>query len=272
MLNDFIPIIHNLSMDEHPGQEGITIVPLADAHYGSQEFNEVRWHKAIRRIYDDPHCFCVLVGDLIDNGLKNSVTNIYEATCSPRQQKEWLYQELKCLAEKGKILAAVGGNHERRSGREADDDPLYDVMVRLGIEDVYRSRIAFLLIRFKYSTDKFREDFAFAITHGAGGGMYIGSSANRAQTFGTMIEGIDCIITGHTHKPVAFPVSKIVFDTHSKYVKQKQYYVCVASSFLDYGGYPVEKMLAPAAQTTTEIKLRYWRTHEEPQKEVRVLQ
>ena len=266
MLHDFIPVIKKFPVADFP--HGITIVPLADAHYGSQEFNEVRWHKTIKRIYDDPNCFCVLVGDLIDNGLKNSVTNVYEQTVSPRQQKMWLMEELKPIANK--ILAAVGGNHERRTMKEADQDPLYDIMFSLNLESVYRQNICFLQVRFtREDNGHTRQQFAFAITHGAGGGQYIGSSANRVQNFGMAIEGIDCIITGHTHKPVTFPVSKLVFDASADTVKQKQFTVAVASSFLDYGGYPVRKLMTPTANAVTEIKLTY---NQDGYKELRVLQ
>lgn len=269
MLNDFIPIIHKLPITEHP--DGITIVPLADAHYGSKEFNSVRWHKAIKRIYDDPHCFAVIVGDLLDMGVKNSITSVYEQTATPREQKAWLREELKCIAPK--ILCACGGNHEARQLREVDNDPLYDVMVALGIENVYRQNICFMQVKFTYllqGREKQRADFCFAVTHGAGGGQYIGSSANRVQRFGECVEGIDCLVTGHTHKPLTFPVSKIVFDGNAKTVKQRQFVVAVASSFLDYGGYPVQKLLTPTAHTDTEIVLTY--AHDGKWKNMKVVQ
>ena len=256
MLNDFAPITHRLAIADY--REGIMIIPLADAHYGSQEFNETRWHNTIKRIQDDPNCFCVLVGDLIDNGLKNSLTNVYQATASPGEQKEWICNELKPIA--GKILAAVGGNHERRTQKEADQDPLYDVMIRLGTEKIYRPNICFMSIKLVYPSegkDKQRHSINFAITHGSGGGQYIGSSANRVQNFGMAIEGIDCLITGHTHKPVTFPVSKLMFNNGA--VIQRQFTVAVASSFLDYGGYPVQKLMPPTAHVTTEIVLQFSR-------------
>lgn len=268
MLNDFLPIRHSFPVDKFT--DGFTIIPLSDVHYGSQEFNEVKWHKAVQRIQDDPNCYCILVGDLIDNGLKNSVTNIYEQTATPRQQKEWLYKEL--LPIKDKVLCSVGGNHERRSAKDADDDPLYDVLARLGIEHLYRSNIAFMAITFTYKfqgADKARMTYAFAVTHGSGGGMYIGSSANRVQNYGMAVEGIDAIVTGHTHKPVTFPVGKLVFDTQAKTVMQKQFTVVVASSFLDHGGYPVQKLLTPTATVLTEIRLA---VNNSSQKELRVLQ
>lgn len=269
MRNDFIPVINRIPIAEHPNR--LTIIPLADAHYGSQEFNETLWHQTIKRIQDDPDCYAVLVGDLIDNGLKNSLTNVYEATASPHEQKEWLYNEL--LPIKDKVLGAVGGNHERRSVKEADQDPLYDVMIRLGREDVYRPNICFMQVKMVYpykGKPKQRCAFSFAITHGASGGMYIGSSANRAQTFGMAIEGIDCLITGHTHKPVTFPVSKLLF--HEGVVQRKQFVVAVASSFLNYGGYPIQKLMTPTAQTTTEIMLDYRISEGKAKTNIRVLQ
>lgn len=270
MLNDFIPVIKKLSAKDHPN--GITIVPLADAHYGSEEFNSVRWHKAIQRIYDDPHCYCVLVGDMLDFATPTSPTNVFEQTCTPRQQKDWLTEELRPIAKK--VLGAVGGNHDvQRAMKLTGDDPLYDVMVALGIEEVYRQNICFLQVRFTYEVNgygtKTRQYFSFAITHGAGGGMYIGSSANKVQNYGLALEGCDCVITGHTHKPLTFPVSKLVFDPNAKTVKTKQFTVVVASSFLDYGGYPVRKLMTPVAHVLTEIKLLY---NQDGWKELRVLQ
>lgn len=269
MKSDFIPVIHRLPLAEHPNR--LTIIPLADAHYGSQEFNETLWHNTIKRIQDDEHCFCVIVGDLIDNGLKNSLTNVYDATCSPRDQKEWLYNEL--LPIKDKILGAVGGNHERRTQKEADQDPMYDVLCRLNIDHIYRPNICFMQIKLTYEAggkEKQRITYSFAITHGAGGGQYIGSSANRVQNFGMAIEGIDCLITGHTHKPVTFPVAKLLFVNGA--VMRRQFVVAVASSFLNYGGYPVQKLMAPAAHTTTEIVMLYTRDFREGKHSLRVLQ
>lgn len=266
MLNDFIPVINKLRVQDHP--DGITIVPLSDAHYGSKEFNSVRWHKTIKRIYDDPHCFAVCVGDLLDMGVRNSITNVYEQTATPKQQKAWLIEELKPIAHR--LLAAVGGNHEARQLREVDNDPLYDVMLALGREEVYRQNVCFMQTRFFRQNDHPRLSFTFAITHGAGGGQYIGSSANRVQNWGNSLEGVDCLITGHTHKPLTFPVSKIVFDPGAKKVLQRQFVVCVASSFLDYGGYPVQKLLPPAAYTMTEIKLTF--AHDNRWKDIRVIQ
>ena len=275
MLDDFLPI--KIRLDEKDYRGGATIVPLGDVHYGSREFNSVRWHEAVKRIQDDPKCFAVLVGDMIDNGVKSSVSNVYEQTCSPREQKAWLTEELKPI--KDKILAAVGGNHERRSAKEVDDDPLYDVMVRLGLEDRYRPNIAFLSVAFSHEVVRKTQGgkreaegrcvYVFAITHGAGGGMYATSVGGRLTNFSLSLSGVDCLIVGHTHKPLTFPVSRLIYDHHAPTVRQDKFTVVVAPSFLDYGGYPVQKLLTPAASGLTEIFIKNDLNHK---RDLRVLQ
>lgn len=270
MLNDFLPI--KVQFDEKKYKE-LTIVPLGDVHYGSKEFNSVRWHKAVKRIQDDPNCYCVLLGDMIDNGLKNSLTNVYEQTATPREQKEWITAELTPI--KDKILAAVGGNHERRSVRETSFDVMFDIMVRLGIEDRYRQGIAFLSVSFsnfkKTGEKKARTYYHFAITHGAGGGQSPTSIGNRLLNFGLSLNGVDCLIVGHTHKPLTFPASRLVFDTRNRFIEVEKFTVVVAQSFLDYGGYPVEKMLLPSAHVLTEIRIKCIMTDDRP-KELTVIQ
>ena len=85
--------------------------------------------------------------------------------------------------------------------------------------------------------------------------MYVGSSANRSERFGMAIDGLDVLITGHTHKPITFPSAKIVFDTSNKAVSIKQFTVVTATSWLTYGGYPLQKMLSPTAFAPNEIHL-----------------
>lgn len=54
--------------------------------------------KQVKEILSDPYGYVVFVGDIIDNGLKNSKTNVYEQTMRPKEQKETadeIYRPLK---------------------------------------------------------------------------------------------------------------------------------------------------------------------------------
>ena len=252
MKSDFEPIIIDF-----PAKTNIKIRPLFDMHVGSAEFDVRKFIKWRDDVISDPDTYLVVGGDLLDNGLKNSVTNIYEQTMRPRDQKRYCAELLKPVAHK--ILGGTGGNHENRSVKESDDNPLYDVFSKLDIEDKFRENICFILVRIGAENHNVagnqRPTYSIAVTHGAGGGMYVGSGANRSERFGSIIDGLDVLITGHTHKPLNFPVSKLVIDPQNKQITQKQFVCVTASGWLNYGGYPVRKMLPPTSFVPQEIIL-----------------
>lgn len=240
MKKDFDMIVHQFNKD-------IVIYPISDVHLGSLEHNEEEWNKFVEKIKGEPNSYIILAGDLMNNATRSSVSNIFEEVMSPGKQKKKLIDMLKPI--KDKILCAVCGNHERRSIKDADDDPMYDIMCKLDLEELYRRDIAFMKIRLnKYGS----ATYTFAVTHGAGGGIFTGAAVNRNERFGNIIEGLDCMIVGHNHKGTISKPSKIVIDAKMNLVSVKHYTVISSQSWMSYGGYAVQKMLLPASAATAD--------------------
>lgn len=228
----------------------VTIYPLADVHLGAQGAQTQAFQRLVKRIAGEPDSYVTLQGDLIDNGTRNSVTNIFRATMPPSQQKREMAKTLEPIRDK--ILCILPGNHERRSGKDADDDPSYDIAAKLDLEDRYRESIAFLRVGLGKRTAGKNRDlkphvYYLACMHGAGGGALPGAGINRADRYMQTLDGVDVFIHGHTHKPYALRGSKLVIDPANKIVKQRPTLAMCAGQWLDYVGYPVEKMLTPAA-------------------------
>lgn len=241
--------------------EDITIIPVYDLHVGSEHFQKSRWEEFVNKVREEENVRIVIGGDCLDNGIKASVTLPYEQIMRPRDQKAYVAETLAPI--KDKILCGVSGNHENRSVKEVDDNPLYDVFAKLDIEDRYRENGAFLFLTFgerikengKELSGDSRPYYCIFVHHGSGGGMYIGSQTYKQERFGGMVEGLDILITGHTHKPITFPAGKLVCDPRNKKVTVKEFRVVTANSWLDYGGYAMRKMLSPVSTTMTEILL-----------------
>ena len=241
MRNDFEMIIKQFDKE-------VTIYPISDVHIGSLEHNKREWNSFIENIKKEPNSYIILGGDLMNNATRSSVSNIFDEVLRPREQKERLVEYLKPI--KHKIICAVCGNHERRSIKDADDDPMYDVMCKLDLEDIYRQNIAFLKLQFgseKEIKNRNGITYTFAVTHGAGGGIYTGASVNRNERFGYTIDNLDCLVVGHTHKGTITKPSKIVIDPRNNMVMFKPFTVITSQSWLNYGGYATQKMLLPAS-------------------------
>ena len=159
---------------------------------------------------------------------------------------------------KGKILCSVCGNHERRSIKETDDDPIWDIMFRLGIENLYRENIAFVKITIGKMSQSGNQNptYVLTITHGAGGGALAGSSVNRYERFGMVLDGSDVLIAAHCHKPFTTQPSKIKIDPFNNKVSVKPFKVLCATSWLEYGGYAAAGMMTPSSHCLQRLVLK----------------
>lgn len=241
MLSDFELIVHNFN-------DGINIFPVSDVHYGALECLSDEWKNFCKMIEANPNNYVILGGDLINNNVRTcGFVNPFAEKIRPREQKKHMVEMLKPIQDR--ILCAVSGNHERRTLKDDDIDLTYDILAKLDIEHLYRENMAFMKV--SLGERGWREgtplvSYTFAVTHGAGGGIYTGATVNRNERFGNIIDGCDCLIVGHTHKGTVSKPSKIVIDAKNNTVRMKPYTVISSVSWLNYGGYAMQKMLLPA--------------------------
>ena len=245
MLPDFEMITHYL------GTEDITVIPVSDVHLGAAECMEREWMDFISMVANTPNVYITLGGDLLNNATKSSVSNVYDEVYRPSEAKRMMAKMLEPVRDR--ILCAVGGNHERRSSKDVDDDITYDIMAKLDIENLYRENIAFVKIQLGEkerengirTTSWQRPTYSLVVTHGAGGGALTGSAVNRNERYGYVMDGVDALIVGHTHKPFTTQPGKILVDTRNEKVSIRPFKVISSTSWLDYSGYAAQKMLLP---------------------------
>ena len=239
MLHDFDLITHSF-----PGE--ITIYPVADVHLGAVEHAEPEWQAFLKRV-EQENAYLILAGDLLNNSTRGTrFANPFDEVLRPREAKRRMVEYLTPI--KDRILCVVSGNHEARTVKESDQDLTYDICAKLNIEHLYRENIAFMAISLgqRNKEPKPQCTYTFVATHGTGGGIYTGVAVNRDERLGSVIDGMDCLITGHVHKGFISKPSKIVIDAKNRTVSMKHYVVVSCVSWLNYGGYAAKSMLLPA--------------------------
>lgn len=258
-MNDF-----DLICRQFHGGHDITIIPIADVHLGAEECREDAFRRFVQSIAETPNVYVTLGGDLIDNGVKNSVTNVYRQVLRPFEAKREMAKILEPIRDR--ILCAVSGNHERRSSQGksgVDDDPTYDILCKIDREDIYREDIAFLKIQLgipvapggQRNGGEYRPSYNIVVTHGSGGGYLPGAAVNRGQRYGYIFDGMDLLVLAHTHVPNLAKYRKIRIDAQNNKVTMDDFKVIIATSWLNYSGYPVQKMLYPASFAEQSIIL-----------------
>ena len=236
MIDDFTPILHTL--------EGRTIklYAIGDVHIGAKEADLEGFSSFLRRLESEPDSYMVIVGDVLNNGIKDSVTNVYEETMPPSMQVEYAAELLEPV--KNKILGCVGGNHEYRS-RVVDYDPLFQVMTLLRIPEMYRQNFAFVRINLERGNTK--DHYALYLTHG--------KSANKQKQFAQGgVEGVSAIVQGHTHNGLIQKHSRMVFTKRNRVIL-KPIVSLTATSWLTYGGYTARAQMIPSVTSDPQALL-----------------
>lgn len=243
-LSDNIPIVINFPVSE----EYVDIYFIHDMHFGSQLFDEKKWERLKNIILNDEHAYVCIIGDVLENAIPNSKSDIFTQTHSPSEQKEWATKQFKDLSPK--IIVVVPGNHEHnRTTKVSGLYPLYDCCLLAGMGEKYRDTIAFV-------------DIAVGTYHGKTNRQthYIGQIQHHAKDAknyhsSDYTDGIDFFASGHDHEPKDKPRAKLVYDPHNKSVYKRNVECVNCGSFCTYGGYGAKGAYRPQSDKIYKLRL-----------------
>ena len=249
MLDDFTPIVHRLD------GRTIRVWAVADVHIGAREANIYGangFASFLRKIESNPNDYLVLCGDLISNGIKDSLTNVYDEVMPPQVQCDLAVELLQPVAHK--ILGCVSGNHERRSKKHVDINPMLYICSLLRIPEVYRENMAF--VRINLERGKTKDHYALLLTHG--------KTANKRRQFAYAVEGVDAIVSGHTHDGEVQKPARLVFTKSNRVVVKPLVNLC-ATSWLNPGGYSLAGMMTPKSTSDPQcLVLEFTGSNDKP--------
>lgn len=245
----------------------VIIYLIADVHIGSAQCNVDKFREVINEISKIKNAYIVLNGDLIDNGLKDSISFEY-GSLSPSSSMYLVIEILKPVAEK--ILCINSGNHEYRTKKATDIDPNLLIATMLGVQDKYSPGASILFVPLM-NTPRKGVDTLFTIFcyHGAGGGARVGSKANRAEDMAKVCQ-TDVYMMSHVHLPMVFKEDYLEIDKAHYLARQRTRTFVISNSFLDYGGYGEQKGYTPTTIAVPKVHLSSKRNGENIDKQVYV--
>lgn len=245
MVSDYKPLIVNTD----PQFPEIEIYFAHDIHAGSESHDRKKWERFKQEILDQPNRFIIWAGDYCENAVVGSKSDIYAQNIPPAEQKEWFTEQLISLSSR--TICIVPGNHEgNRITRTCGLFPAYDCALMAGIAEKYRQHFAFVDI----GVGKSR--------HGKGAqNRYVGYVTHRLRDCKTyngsdFVDGIDFACYGHDHDPKDHARSKLVYDSKTKTISQKDVEVIDSGSFMSiYGGYGSDAGYRPQSSKLYKIVL-----------------
>ena len=174
----------------------ISILPISDIHMGAKYCDEKQFDRFVEFISSRPNIYTVLMGDLMESATRTSVgLGMYDEKYSLTEQKRVLHEKLKPLADNGKILGAVTGNHEMRPQYFNNNNPMQELCYYMGVPELYLGYQGYIRLKVNDVV------YDAMIFHGSGGGATKGGKINAASKPNQIAE-VDIYFTGHIHDQI----------------------------------------------------------------------
>lgn len=136
-------ITHDLSASGND----VKIVPLADLHIGDSQSDMKLIKNMLDAILNLPDTYCILGGDLMDSAIASSIGDTYAAKLQPMEQLEKCVELFSPLADAGKILGVLSGNHENRIYKAVGVDMTRVFCDQLNLSEVYSDTTALYFLK-----------------------------------------------------------------------------------------------------------------------------
>jgi predicted phosphodiesterase len=216
----------------------IKIYLLGDMHYGSKSFDAEAFDVFLKLVLEKDYAFLIGIGDLMENALGDSVGGaIYDQDKNPTEQILGVRELIRPIAHK--IICMVPGNHEWRSWKAANLDPL-----QFGICEYHN---------IPYFSEPVHIDilwrgkiFPFYAKHGSTNSQTKGGKLNAAARPLSFNQFVMFTVSGHTHDPMTDKNIKRCREyirdengniVNMKIVKRTEYTVVCPSFYEPWGNY-----------------------------------
>lgn len=200
-----IPIVTHV-LD--PTFQAVYVIPLSDLQIGDPGFYEELFLQYRTWILARPNAYVLLPGDIYEQPVRgNKASDYWEMHLTPAKSKKKAKQLLKPLADAGRILGVVDGNHEYRAYITTGHSPLQDTLTELGLQaegvnsiydpDALVVRIAFGEDRANHRGSSFI--YNIYMSHGWGGARRTGAHVNKTEEMAAVVTNADVYVLGHEH-------------------------------------------------------------------------
>jgi len=230
----------------------IKLLPIGDVHLGSPTNMFSKLKQILENLDDDT--YIVLLGDMIDLALRDSLGDVYHATAAPDEQL-YTFKEL-LIKHKDRILGVIDGNHEERLSKRIGVRPVAEWCDFLEIP--YSPHV--LVLDLAVGTgqgrgSRGRSNYIIVLYHGSTGARTIGGKINGNARILEVIPDADLYLTGHTHQPSVVHLARLTVDKYNKKLRKVSSMLITIPAWLGYEEYAARQAFRPSATGTVLITL-----------------
>lgn len=225
--------------------EELILIGLGDIHLGSNDCDIPKLKREIEWIKKKDNARVILMGDLIDVGLKDSVgAGTYDNYITPEEQIDQILEFLYPI--RNKIWCSISGNHENRIKERTSID--VSKLIAKSLQIPYDEHGCFVKANINGL------NYIIYATHGSSGATTPATKIQSVVRLGGFIDA-DLYLHGHVHELMSHSTEYFKVDIKDKIIKTCKKYYVLTGHFLKYGGYAEQKCMSPGKTGVAKILL-----------------
>lgn len=238
-----------------PQFEEVELIPICDLHIGSEAFDLNLIKNTLKYVRSKENAFIVLLGDVLNNTIVDSVGNSYQERMTPQEQLNYAIQLFADVRDR--LLACVSGNHEFRSEKKAGIDLSYTLAMALNVP-LYDRNIGVLdiCVGSRGRSSLRRKNYEVVIYHGTGGGRLTGSKVNAAAKISEIIPDADVYLSGHGHFMTSVKDKVMLIDRHNKTLFERERWFITAPAYVEKEEYALRNLAHLSASGMVVVTLK----------------
>ena len=84
--------MNTIKVDLGSDKKYVNLYPVGDVHAGSAHYMKKEFNQIIEQVVYDPNAVVILNGDLFNNAIKTSVSDIYDEKLTPQDTLDYLVE------------------------------------------------------------------------------------------------------------------------------------------------------------------------------------
>ncbi len=159
------------------------------------------------------------------------------------------------------IDIVIPGNHDNHIFNETTDEVVFDICKYLGIPEKYHFGDYSGTLRFGKCGGKKNKQisYKFYVAHGTGGATTLAGKIKKLNDLALVVRNADFYMQAHFHDILTFKKEPFWIDSRNHQQKTIKQTFVSSSSWLDYGGYALEKKYEPAKTGSPRVRLYGYR-------------
>ena len=226
----------------------IQLISLGDAHFGHENCDIKKFEETLDWIYKTKNAYVIGMGDLLDVSIRSSPgASVYEQKMNVQGQLEKMVKYLKPIADEGRLLGLLDGNHEARIYKETSLN-LTKLMCQLLKTEYFGYGVN---MRLRVG-DQIYKIFA---THGSSNAKLLHTKIKPCLDLENKYEA-DIYLHAHVHCFAHLEKPYYVQDSKHMRMKEETKHFVLTGAFLKFFDSYAERMqLQPSKQNIPIIKL-----------------